>query len=165
MEHDTIIISLIYVERLIKETNGQLVPGAENWKSVLFSCMVLANKVWDDFSMWNVDFSNFCGRDHSAALSSFTLLRINELELALLQCLKFIVRVPASEYAKYYFLIRSMLLKGGVLDEDAVVHRAKTLETLSANQEASSSKRNRRTKSLADLGCMHPCPTDRAWRD
>jgi hypothetical protein len=87
MEHDTIIMSLIYVERLIKETNGQLVPGAENWKSVLFSCMVLASKVWDDLSMWNVDFSNVCGRGHSAALSSFTLLRINELELALLQCL------------------------------------------------------------------------------
>jgi hypothetical protein len=120
--------------------------------------MVLASKVWDDLSMWNVDFSNVCGRGHSAALSSFTLPRINELELAILQCLKFIVRVPASEYAKYYFLIRSMLLKSGVLDEGAVVQGAKTLETLSANdQEATSTADNRRTKSLADFAWMNPC--------
>jgi hypothetical protein len=48
MEHDTIIMSLIYVERLIKETNGALAPTLENWRSVLFSCMILASKVWDD---------------------------------------------------------------------------------------------------------------------
>jgi hypothetical protein len=168
MEHDTIIMSLIYVEQLIKETNGHVVPEAENWKSVLFSCMVLASKVWNDLSMSNVDFSNFCGRGHSAALLSFTLSRINKLELALLQCLNFIVRVPASEYAKYYFLIRSMLLKSGVLDEGAVVQGIKTLKTLSANdQEGNSNARsrrdfNRRTKSLADLRSMHPGPKDTA---
>ena len=42
MEHDTIIMSLIYVERLIKETNGVVTPGPENWASILFSCMILA---------------------------------------------------------------------------------------------------------------------------
>lgn len=51
MEHDTIITSLIYVERLIKDTNGALTPDPENWHSVLFACMVLASKVWDDLSM------------------------------------------------------------------------------------------------------------------
>jgi hypothetical protein len=115
MEHDTIIMSLIYVERLIKEDTG-IVPKVENWRSVLFSCMVLASKVWDDLSMWNVDFSNVCGR--GGGLSVYTLKRINELELALLKALKFNVKVPASEYAKYYFLIRSMLLKSGLLATD-----------------------------------------------
>jgi hypothetical protein len=98
MEHDTIITSLIYVERVIKNTNAILVPTTENWRSFLFACMVLASKVWDDLSMWNIDFSNVTA--HTAGLSSFTLSRINELELALLKCLKFNVKVPASEYAK-----------------------------------------------------------------
>ena len=56
MEADCIIMSLIYVERLIKSTAGALRPRAENWRSMLFSCMVLASKVWDDLSMWNADF-------------------------------------------------------------------------------------------------------------
>ena len=116
MEFDTIIVSLIYVERLIKCTNGQLSPGPNNWRSILFACMVLASKVWDDLSMWNVDFSNVSA--NTAGLSSFfSLARINQLELALLTCLNYDVRVSASEYAKYYFLIRTMLLRSGLVKE------------------------------------------------
>lgn len=77
MEHDTIIMSLIYVERLIKEATN-IAPLPENWRSVLFSCMVLASKVWDDLSMWNIDFSNVCGRSGFSfhdAISSVLALR------------------------------------------------------------------------------------------
>ena len=56
MEADCVIMSLIYVERLIKTTQGKLRPRPNNWQSLLFSCMVLASKVWDDLSMWNADF-------------------------------------------------------------------------------------------------------------
>lgn len=51
MEHDTIIMSLIYIERLIKRTEGSLSPNPDNWRSMLFSSMILASKVWDDLSM------------------------------------------------------------------------------------------------------------------
>jgi hypothetical protein len=128
MEQDTIIMSLIYVERLIKETNGRLTPSPFNWKSILFSCMVLSSKVWDDLSMFNLDFSNVSvavsasgtGSSFplaSSNLSAFSLQRTNALEVALLQTLNFNVRVAASEYAKYYFLIRTMLIRSGLLDE------------------------------------------------
>jgi hypothetical protein len=46
-------------------------------------------------------------------MSSFTVQRINQLEVALLSSLRFDVRVPASEYAKYYFLIRTMQFRSG----------------------------------------------------
>jgi Cyclin, N-terminal domain len=133
MEHDTIIMSLIYVERLIKETQCALSPTPENWRSLLFSCMILASKVWDDLSMWNVDFSNVSSSRSSAggtsgaggassssssssSLTPFSLRRINDLEVALLTSLNFDVKVGASEYAKYYFLIRTMLIRGGLLE-------------------------------------------------
>jgi hypothetical protein len=116
MEHDTIIMSLIYVERLIKETHGALTPSPENWRSVLFSCMILASKVWDDLSMWNVDFSNVSA---ASGLSMFSLQRINQLELAVLTCLNFAVAVPASEYAKYFFLLRTMQNRSGLLEHAA----------------------------------------------
>lgn len=113
METDCIIISLIYVERLIKATQGGLRPRIENWRSMLFSCMVLSSKVWDDLSMWNGDFSQTC-----PAGVKFTLQRVNELEIAVLSALNYHVKVPASEYAKYYFLLRSMLIKSGLGSED-----------------------------------------------
>lgn len=163
MEHDTIIMSLIYVERLIKATAGAIAPVPENWRSILFSCMVLASKVWDDLSMWNIDFSNVCGRDRTQ-LSSFTLGRINKLELALLKSLNFNVKVPASEYAKYYFLIRGMLMKSGVLNEqDALNFKgAKKLENLTTNyQDAAKTAANqvvghRVSKSLDDFQWLYP---------
>mmetsp|Transcript_30546 Transcript_30546/g.34837 ORF Transcript_30546/g.34837 Transcript_30546/m.34837 type:complete len:597 (+) Transcript_30546:371-2161(+) len=138
MEHDTIIMSLIYVERLIKET--QIAPVPENWQSILFSCMVLASKVWDDLSMWNIDFSNVCGRG-GGILVVYTLPRINQLELALLKELNFNVKVPASEYAKYYFLIRSMLIKSGLLIEE-------TQKTSVATVLTGTPSKHRNTRSL-----------------
>lgn len=112
MEPDCIIMSLIYTERLIKATKGELRPRTNNWRSILFSCMVLSSKVCDDLSMWNVDFSQTC-----PAGVKFSLQRINELEIAVLTVLDYGVKVPASEYAKYYFLLRSMLIKSGLGSE------------------------------------------------
>ena len=114
MEHDTIIMSLIYVERLIKSTHGALTPAVNNWRSILFSCMVLSSKVWDDLSMYNIDFSQV-SRLSGTGICSFSLQRTNALELAVLTNLDFNVRVGASEYAKYYFLTRTMLSRSGML--------------------------------------------------
>lgn len=133
MEADCIIMSLIYVERLIKDTAGGVRPRLGNWRSVLFACMVMSSKVWDDLSMWNVDFSQACPTG-----VKFPLKRINELELAMLQCLKFDVKVMASEYAKYYFLLRSMAIKSGLAGQDLIdakaldVDGARKLEDLSS---------------------------------
>lgn len=134
MESDCIIMSLIYVERLLRETNGGVRPNLRNWRSVLFSCMVMASKVWDDLSMWNKDFSKLFPKG-----VKFTLKRINELERALLTCLKYNVKVKASEYAKYYFLMRSMLIRSGLAGEELHkaspldIEGARKLEVVSAN--------------------------------
>mmetsp|Transcript_10097 Transcript_10097/g.18426 ORF Transcript_10097/g.18426 Transcript_10097/m.18426 type:complete len:766 (+) Transcript_10097:283-2580(+) len=113
MEADCIIISLIYIERLIKRSGGALTPRANNWRSILFSCMVLASKVWDDLSMWNCDFSKI-----GPSGVTFSLARTNELEIALLRALEYRVKVGASEYAKYYFLLRGMLCRSGLANDD-----------------------------------------------
>jgi len=155
MESDCIIMSLIYVERLLRETNGGVRPNLDNWKSLLFSCMIMASKVWDDLSMWNADFSQACPED-----VTFSLQRINELELAVLSCLKYNVKVTASEYAKYYFLMRSMLIRSGLAGEEFSsakpldMERAKKFEFLTASYNANPTKPGglRRAKSDGD-GC------------
>lgn len=158
MEPDCIIMSLIYVERLVKVTDGLLRPRRSNWRSLLFSCMILSSKVWDDMSMWNSDFSQSCPPG-----VHFPVKRINELELAILKALAYKVKVPASEYAKYYFLLRSMLIKSGLGGDDLQtmnpldVEGAKKLEQVSTNfQNLAVSKRRAmqqdklRSKSMGD---------------
>lgn len=159
MEFDTIIMSLIYVERLIKTT--EISPGPENWRSIIFACMVLASKVWDDLSMWNVDFSNVASAQ-SQGMSLFTLQRVNQLELILLKSLGFDVRVPASEYAKYYFLIRTMLMRSGLLVGAAKPlgnEAAKGLENRTSQYQDSKlggtkSQSDRRTQSMYDYSWL-----------
>ena len=109
MELECIIMSLIYLERLTKETKGVIEVRPNNWKSLVFSTMIMASKVWDDLSMWNADFSQVC--------PSFNLRRINELELAVLEYLRYSVRVSASDYAKYYFHLRSYSVKLQLTDD------------------------------------------------
>ena len=99
-------MALIYIERLMRETHGRLCLRHYNWRSVLFACLVMASKVWDDLSMWNVDFSHVC--------PSFDLQRVNSLELTMLEELRYFIKVSAGEYAKYYFLLRSMTVKLGM---------------------------------------------------
>lgn len=47
---------------------------------VLHIFVFLLAQVWDDHSMWNRDFSELC--------PSFTLVRLNQLELAVLEVLR-----------------------------------------------------------------------------
>ena len=156
MESDCIIMSLIYVERLMRSTTGLLRPRKSNWRSLLFASMVLSSKVWDDLSMWNADFSQTCPTG-----VVFSLQRINELELCVLNALKFKVKVPASEYAKYYFLLRSMLIKSGLGGDNLVnvldVDGAKKLEQVSAGFQTMVATKRRiakenalRSKSMGD---------------
>lgn len=132
-EHDTLIMTLIYLERIIKQTNGRLVPTQENWRSLLFSCMILASKVWDDLSMWNIDFSNLTC---AIGIAPFSLRRINQLEVCVLTCLAFDVRVSASEYAKYYFLVRTMLIRSGLMVEEQGPDRVKLVAAPLSHEEA-----------------------------
>jgi len=140
METDCIIMSLIYVERLMRETNGGVRPTHNNWRSIIFSCMVMASKVWDDLSMWNADFSQACPKG-----VKFTLPRINELELTVLGCLKYDVKVKASEYAKYYFFLRSMVIRSGLAGKDLTnvspldIEGARKLEVVSAEYKTMNS--------------------------
>ncbi|KAE9043963.1 hypothetical protein PR003_g5803 [Phytophthora rubi] len=108
MESECIIMSLVYVERLLKATSGTLQLRGENWRRLVFCSMVMASKVWDDLSMTNADFSKIW--------PELSLKQINELELVYLSAVEYNVRVSAVSYAKYYFHLRSMCATMGLLE-------------------------------------------------
>jgi hypothetical protein len=106
MEKECLIMSFVYLERLLKSTKGKLTLHESNWRAIVLSCMILASKVFDDLSMWNADFSLIC--------PSFTLKRINELEVCLLEAIKYEVRISASQYARFYFQLRAVRATLGI---------------------------------------------------
>ena len=112
MHVECIVTALIFVERLLRNKRGLLKLGADNWRPIVFSTMILASKVCDDESPLNADWCYVC--------SDFTLNRINELETALLAAYNFNACVSASEYATYYFHLRSMAARLGLMNNQAL---------------------------------------------
>lgn len=92
------VISLVYINRLIGVTTVPLT--CSNYKPIVITALVLAQKVWDDTPLINADFS--------ILYPVLTVKDINNLELQFLDLLEFKLAVSPSLYAQYYFELRSI---------------------------------------------------------
>jgi hypothetical protein len=101
MEKEVSILCLIYMERFIEKTG--IYVSEKNWKKLLFMCLVLASKIWDDESYENVHFAQ--------VFSIITLREINAMELVFLSMIDYEVNIKNSDYAKYYFILRTCAQK------------------------------------------------------
>jgi hypothetical protein len=97
MEKECSIISLVYIERLLEHAKIRI--DEKNWKRLVFITLIVGSKVWDDESYENVHFAKVFTR--------FTLKEIVELERMFLELVNFNVGIKSSEYAKYYFILRT----------------------------------------------------------
>jgi hypothetical protein len=95
------IVCLIYVERLMESAKVPLL--ASTWRPIFMCGLLLASKVWQDLSSWNIEFAS--------VYPQFSLEAINKLELEFLRMVKWDLYISSSLYAKYYFALRSLLEK------------------------------------------------------
>lgn len=117
MEKEIPILSLVYVERLI--INSGFYVTSVNWRKIVFASLMVASKViilknfaifhkflkiWDDESFENDSF-------HKAFRSIYTPSEINNMERRLLEFIDYMLFIKASDYAKYYFILRTFAQK------------------------------------------------------
>ena len=95
------IVCLIYVEKLMEVAKVPLV--AETWRPIFMCGLLLASKVWQDLSSWNIEFAS--------VYPQYSLDAINKLEVMFLKHIKWDMYISSSLYAKYYFALRSLLEK------------------------------------------------------
>ena len=81
------IICLIYVERLMQKTSLSLLYS--NWKPVMLCGVLLASKVWDDHTPWNVEFA--------LILPEFSVKSINSLERTFVEKMQWNLYISAKE--------------------------------------------------------------------
>ena len=99
MENEAPVVALVYIERILLKTG--ILVNKYNWKRILLVCLCVASKVWDDDSLENVHFPK--------VMSDVTINMINKLEEIFLDLfLDYDLVVKGSEYAKYYFIMRSL---------------------------------------------------------
>jgi len=97
MEKEIPILCLVYLERFLTKT-GVLMNHA-NWKRLTLISLILASKIWDDDSLENVHFPQ--------VLQDITLKEISSLEKVFLSLIDFDLMIRGSEYAKYYFVLKT----------------------------------------------------------
>lgn len=95
------IVGLIYVERLMEAAKVPVM--ANTWRSIFMCGLLLASKVWQDWSSWNIEFAS--------VYPQFSIESINRLELQFLKAVKWDLYISSSLYAKYYFALRALLEK------------------------------------------------------
>ncbi|KAF2076786.1 hypothetical protein CYY_001912 [Polysphondylium violaceum] len=97
LDSECAIMCLAYIERIIAFTGVTLNPTS--WRRIVLSALILASKVWEDQSVWNVDFL--------PVFDNLTAADLNGLERQFLALLQYNVSLTASVYAKYYFELRT----------------------------------------------------------
>ena len=97
MEKEIPILCLVYIERFL--TKSGLLMNHSNWKRLTLISLILASKIWDDDSLENVHFPQ--------VMSDISLKEITGLEKVFLSMLDFDLVIRGSEYAKYYFILKT----------------------------------------------------------
>jgi hypothetical protein len=117
-----------------------------NWKAVVITALLLASKIWDDFSMVNSDFATICY--HYGC--NVDVQRLNELEKSFLVALDYRVFVKGPEYSQVYFRLQGIIdrLRGWISDKNNEGKRRKQ-----SNSPASASA------PIASTGTPPPLPS------
>ena len=101
MEKEVIILSLIYIERLIFNTG--ILLNSRNWRRMLLTSMIIASKIWDDNSFENTHFSQ--------VFANIEVGEINTMERIFLDLINYKVFVKQSEYFQYLLMIKIIASK------------------------------------------------------
>jgi len=115
---------MIYIERMSVASKLNMAP--DNWAILILGALIVTSKVWDDLSIWNVDFCSI--------FRELSVDEMNILERFYLSLMEYNVSVKSSLFAKKFFDLRDFAtINGSAFDLKALSKGdAKQLESQTA---------------------------------
>ena len=98
LEKEIPMMALIYLERFVTKTG--ILINHQNWRRLVLITLIIGSKIWDDDSLENVHFPKVMG--------DITVKEVNALEKVFLELIDFDLHIRGSEYAKYYFIMKTL---------------------------------------------------------
>jgi hypothetical protein len=98
MENEIPIISLAYIEKLLKQK--EVLVNEENWRGIVLTTLCIGSKIWDDDSLENEHFPK--------VMPELTMKQISNLEKTYLGLIDFDVIIRGKEYAQSLFILQSL---------------------------------------------------------
>jgi hypothetical protein len=103
------IIAMVLITRLVGGTEVSF--DSTSWNRILLCALMLAQKLWDDIPLANVDFPAIWANVYPDA-TSIDLYDINQMEVSFLRQLNYDVHVSRSTYLQFYFELHALATEG-----------------------------------------------------
>jgi len=132
------VMMLAYIERVMSWKNVAMLPCS--WRRVCLGALILASKVWEDQSVWNVDFVH--------CFDNVNAQDLGKLERNFLNLIEFNVGLKASVYVKYFIALQDYSKQPRIPETSAANH----LESITHEKQAEMKTiRGRKTNSASSL--------------
>ena len=140
-----LVVALIYIERLRRTTGALLL--ASTWQPILLIALIIAQKVWEDRSHLNVDFTLLC--------PTLNLKQLNALERNFLRLIDYNVGVKATVYTEWYFHLCALCERNSMRMRPLDGQEAKALEISASRfaerQQTAQTESPRRPNSFPEM--------------
>jgi len=108
---ETNVIALVLLVRLVGSTETALT--LHNWDKLALCALLLAQKLWDDSCLSNIEFPKLWVCVLGAEAAAMDVRSINALEKLFLEKLHYDVHVDRSTYTQVYFELHALCTGGG----------------------------------------------------
>jgi hypothetical protein len=134
MESEIPIMSLIYIERLMKKTG--IMINEQNWNKIVLITLCIASKIWDDDSLENEHFAK--------VFPDITLKEISMLEKTFLNLIDYEVMITSKQFTKYAFIFSTFC--NGEIPDFSSPEKKKSVKKLEFESERIAYKYRSRIK-------------------
>lgn len=98
------IICLIYIYRIIAITGLSL--KETNWRPLVFTSLMICQKIWDDNSLPNGDFT--------IIYPFFDKDQLNKLEMKFMEIIQYNLNINTNQYSNFYFNLKDLAKKENI---------------------------------------------------
>ncbi|CAI2363742.1 unnamed protein product [Moneuplotes crassus] len=137
MEKEIPILALVYLERLVTRTG--VLMNKLNWRRLILTTLCVASKIWDDDSLENEHFPK--------VMRDVTLQEINTFERILLDLIGYDLVIRGAEYARYYFILRTIAQNHDIKMPLQPLNAAKVMKLQQSTNDFEIQLRNLKKKS------------------
>jgi hypothetical protein len=113
------IAAVIYLERILESSKYELRICSRNWHRILWICMVMASKVWDDFAMTNSDYSQI--------FKNMSLPILNKMEETILSLFNYQLQLSPEEFGFYNNTFTAMILDAKLNNSIKLLNQQKSI--------------------------------------
>lgn len=100
VEPECLVASVVYLDMFLNLNPCKVAISSETWERLVFTCIMIASKVWDDISC--------SSRSFALCASDFSLRDLNLMERLISRDLEYAYFLTADDYKEYYYQLKGV---------------------------------------------------------